>query len=483
VSRYIYIETHGCQMNVYDSARMTELLAAEGYSLTDDPARADLILVNSCSVRDKPEQKVLSSVGRYRELKNQNPALLLGVTGCVAQERKDWLFERAPYLDLVLGTDAISRLPETVRKIREEGKRVVDTRVFKPKEDPFLQARPERAKIGEFVTIQRGCDHFCSFCIVPFTRGRERSRPPSEVVEEVRRLVQAGAREVTLLGQNVNSYGKKFEDFPDFAGLLYRVAEVPGLERIRFTTSHPLDFTEELAKAFRDLHELCEHLHLPVQSGSDRILEKMGREHTRAHYLERVAMLRALAPKVVLTTDFIVGFPGETEEDFSATLDLMDEVGYEDAFSFIYSPRPYTKALNLEDDVPAEVKKARLETLQAKQRARTAARRAAMVGQVVEVLVEGPSRRPPQLMGRTRTNHIVNFSAPSDSAAPGSLRWDAGAERLRPGVGEEVRLRTVIQPGDIVWVKVTRAHTNSLEGELSSPEHRGLSLREAHGRP
>jgi tRNA-2-methylthio-N6-dimethylallyladenosine synthase len=378
LTRYLYIETHGCQMNVYDSARMVELLAVDGYSLTDDPARADVILVNSCSVRDRPEQKVLSSVGRYRELKQLNPGLVLGVTGCVAQERKDWLFSRAPYLDLVLGTDAVPRLPETLKEIRAKGQRVADTRVFKPKDDPFaLKANPERARINEFVTIQRGCDHFCSFCIVPFTRGRERSRPPEDVVEEVRRLVNAGAREVTLLGQNVNSYGKKFEEYPDFAGLLYRVAEVEGLERIRFTTSHPLDFTEPLARAFAEIDKLCEHLHLPVQSGSDRILAAMGRDHSRDHYLERVAMLRELAPRVILTTDFIVGFPGETEQDFQDTLSLMDAVGYEDAFSFVYSPRPYTKALNLSDDVPTEEKKRRLEVLQTKQRARTESQRAA----------------------------------------------------------------------------------------------------------
>lgn len=439
-TRYLYIETHGCQMNVYDSARMTELLAADGYALTDDPARADVILVNSCSVRDKPEQKVLSSVGRYRELKQHNPELVIGVTGCVAQERKDWLFSRAPYLDLVLGTDAVPRLPDAIKEIRGEGKRVADTRVFKPKDDPFaLKANPARARINEFVTIQRGCDHFCSFCIVPFTRGRERSRSPEDVVSEVKRLVQAGAREVTLLGQNVNSYGKKFEGYPDFAGLLYQVAEVEGLERIRFTTSHPLDFTDRLARAFAEIDKLCKHLHLPVQSGSDRILAAMRRDHTRAHYVERIAALRAAAPEVVLTTDFIVGFPGETEDDFLQTLSLMDEVGYEDAFSFVYSPRPYTKALQMEDDVPAEEKKRRLDVLQTKQRARTEARRKAMVGTVVELLVEGPSKRPPQMMGRTGSNHIVNF---------------AGEAR----------------PGDIVWAKITKAHTNSLEGELSSPE-------------
>lgn len=439
MSRYLYIETHGCQMNVYDSARMTELLAAEGYALTDDPSRADIILVNSCSVRERPEQKVLSSIGRYRDLKQHNPELVLGVTGCVAQERKDWLFSRAPYLDLVLGTDAVSRLPETVKQIQERGKRVVDTRVFKPKEDPFLQAKPERARISEFVTIQRGCDHFCTFCIVPFTRGRERSRAPEDVVEEVKRLVQAGAREVTLLGQNVNSYGKKFEDYPEFAALLYRVAEVEGLERIRFTTSHPLDFTEGLARAFAEIEKLCNHLHLPVQSGSDKILEAMNRQHTRVHYLERVAMLRKIAPKVVLTTDFIIGFPGETEEDFQQTLSLMDEVGYEDAFSFVYSPRPYTKALHMTDDVPEEVKSARLDLLQSKQKARTQSIRASMVGEVVEILIEGPSRRPPQMMGRTQQNHIVNIHAE-------------------------------VKPGDVVWAKITKAHTNSLEGELASPK-------------
>ena len=382
---------------------------------------------------------MLSSIGRYRELKQHNPDLLLGVTGCVAQERKDWLFTRAPYLDLVLGTDAVSRLPETIKELQKGAKRIVDTAVFKPKEDPFLQARPERARVGEFVTIQRGCDHFCTFCIVPFTRGRERSRPPQDVLDEVKRLVDAGAREITLLGQNVNSYGKKFNDFPDFAALLYRVAELDGVERIRFTTSHPLDFTDELAQAYAEIDKLCNHLHLPVQSGSDKILEAMKRQHTRAHYLERIAKLRAVAPNVGLTTDLIVGFPGETEDDFAQTLSLMDEVGYEDAFSFVYSPRPYTKALQMVDDVPKDVKKARLEILQLKQRERTMAQRAKLVGTVEELLVEGPSRRPPQMMGRTRQNLVVNFEGN-------------------------------VKPGDIVWARITKMHTNSLEGELASPQ-------------
>ncbi len=415
--RRVFIHTFGCQMNESDSARMLEALSREGWSAAAEAAEADLILVNTCAVRDKAEQKLYSALGRYRAAKRARGALL-GVAGCVAQQEKDRLLERAPYVDFVVGPDNLSRLPALVRAAAagegpqvETGRMDADRYVF-PRADPALARAPTA-----FVTAMKGCDNVCSFCIVPYTRGREQSRPYGEVVAEVEGLVAAGVREVTLIGQNVNSY----RGGCGFAALLRRVAEVPGLARLRFTTSHPQDFGEDLARCFADLPVLCPHLHLPVQSGSDAVLSRMRRGYTAAEYEARVAVLREIAPGVALTSDVIAGFPGETEEDYAATLRLVERVRFDNLYSFVYSPRPHTAAALREEEwgrVPYAVQVERLERLQALQRAVSAEIMARAVGSEVEVLVEGPSHDGARRCGHTPENRMVNFDG---TAAAGAL--------------------------------------------------------------
>ena len=417
--RFVYVHTFGCQMNVYDTDRIHQVLAPLAYRPTDDPARAHLILLNTCSVRDKAEQKMLSQLGRFAPLKEYNDDLVLGVAGCVAQQEGPRLLKKVPYLDLVFGPDNIPQLPELLDRVRGSHERVAETTFFKRRDYEFVEAHPTgAAKVSEFVTIMKGCDKVCSFCIVPFTRGREVSKPVDMVVREVEAFVAAGAREVTLLGQNVNSYGKDRDRNPHFAELLRAVDAVEGLERQRFTTSHPMDCTDELIDCFGELRTLCESFHLPVQCGSDVVLEAMRRGYTVEHYLGRVARLRERAPDLALTTDIIVGFPGETDRDFEGTLELLAEVRFDSIYAFKYSPRPGTRAAALADDVPEPLKKERLARVQELQHAITSERMQRYAGRTVEVLVEGPSRdhgrRPGewQLMGRTRTHMIVNFPVP-----------------------------------------------------------------------
>jgi tRNA-2-methylthio-N6-dimethylallyladenosine synthase len=406
----VYIETYGCQMNEHDSEQMLRLLEGCGYTATTESKEADLILVNTCSVREKPEHKVYSALGRFKSLKEER-GIVIGVAGCVAQQEGERLLDRVPYLDLVIGTHAIPHLPDLVQKAEVLGERVCETS-FDSEGRHLRSVRPEKPleKVKSFVTIMQGCDHFCSYCIVPFVRGRERSRPPVEILEEIEDLAYRGVREVCLLGQNVNGYGRGLPEEIDFPDLLRRISEIDRIERIRFTTSHPKDLSEKLIRAFSALPKLCEHLQLPFQSGSDRILSAMRRGYTKAGYLEKVEKLKEACPSIALTADVIVGFPGEEEADFKETLDLIEKVRFEDLYSFKYSPRRGTRAAELADRVEEEVKQRRLLILQALQKEITFQKNKAREGFVEEVLVEGRSRQGgTDVTGRTRSNKIVNF--------------------------------------------------------------------------
>lgn len=420
--RKVFIKTFGCQMNEYDSERMLALVGEE-YKPCETPEEADLILVNTCSVRAKAEAKVYSFVGRFKHLKKKKSDLVIGVTGCVAQQEGERILKRLPHVDLVLGPQNIYRLPEALEKILQGQGPVVLTEMRKDFKPPLVLARPDGSRpVKAQVTIMQGCDNFCSYCVVPYVRGREVSRPPEDILREIECLVSQGVREVTLLGQNVNSYGKKERGYPTFAELIRLIAEIPDLWRIRFTTSHPKDLGEDLMRAFSEVEKLCEHLHLPVQSGSSRILKLMNRGYTREEYLEKVKKLREICPEIAFTTDIIVGFPGETEEDFKATLSLLEEVQFDEIFSFKYSDRPYARAREFSDKVPEEVKAERLTRVHELQARITEEINRSYIGQKVEVLVEGPSETRPELFtGRTRSNHVVNFSAPEGLDLKGAL--------------------------------------------------------------
>jgi tRNA-2-methylthio-N6-dimethylallyladenosine synthase len=399
-------------MNVADSELMAQVLGEE-YHLTARAEEADLYLINTCAIRRKSEEKVRSLLGSLKSLKQKRPQLILGVGGCVAQQEGERLLAFAPHLNLVFGTQGIYRLPDLVdRAVR--GERVVD--VALGRDCPELPHRTwAPGTVQTMVTIMQGCDNFCTFCVVPYVRGRETSREPEAVVDEVAAFLAAGGKEVTLLGQNVNSYGRSLPEPMTFAQLLRRLNRLPGLKRLRFATSHPRDLSPELIHSFGELSALCEHLHLPVQSGSNRILRRMNRGYTREHYLTKVALLRQTCPGLALSTDLIVGFPGETEADFGQTLDLMREAGFDQAFSFKYSPRPQTRAATFTDQVPEDVKAERLARLQAWQDELTRLSHARLVGQEQEVLVEGRSKRSPEeLCGRLRTNQVVNFIGPPE---------------------------------------------------------------------
>ncbi len=417
MKRY-FIHTFGCQMNVNDSLRMSEVLSQMSYAPTPVPDNADLIILNTCSIREKAEDKMLSALGRYKPVKASRGALI-GVGGCVAQQEKDKLLKKVPYLDFVFGPDNIARLPDIIGRVSAERERVVETAFVNSEEYVFPRADPEtsRGKVTEFVTVMKGCDNVCSFCIVPHTRGREVSRAFPDVLVEVADLAKVGVREVTLIGQNVNSYAGGIS----FAQLLLRTAEVPGIERVRFTTSHPHDLSDELIEAFRVQPKITPHFHLPVQCGSDRILKMMRRDYTVEQYLERLAKLREARPGIAVTTDIIVGFPGETEEEFEMTMQLTEQVRYDNQFSFVYSPRPKTGAALREKDwgpVPHEVKIARLERLQKLQRRISGEITAALVGSEVEVMVEGHSRYDPtKRFGRTPENRTVNFEGDAPAGA------------------------------------------------------------------
>jgi tRNA-2-methylthio-N6-dimethylallyladenosine synthase len=440
-ARKVFVHTFGCQMNESDSDRMVELLGRHAFARAATPDDADLILLNTCAVREKAEQKLLSALGRYREVKARRGAII-AVSGCVAQQEKDQLLRRVPYVDFVFGPDNIARLPEMIERAAQR-ERFSETRWMDSEEYVFPRADPEaaRGRVTAFVTAMKGCDNVCAFCIVPHTRGREVSRPHPDVVAECAALAEVGVREVTLIGQNVNSYAGGC----GFPALLRRVAAVPGIARIRFTTSHPHDLSDALVDVFRDEPKVMPHFHLPVQSGSDPVLARMRRDYGVESYLERHDRLCAARPGIAITTDFIVGFPGETDADFEASLRLLERVRFENSFSFLFSPRPHTVA-NLRlgsapdwQEVPREVAVARLERLQAAQRRIAAERLAAERGRVVEVLVEGPSDEPGERLGRTPENRVVHLAA-DEAAAP------AGA---------------------LVRVRVTRAGRSSLSGELA----------------
>ena len=416
MTRKLYLRTFGCQMNEYDSDRMRDLLAdTEGATLTDDPAQADIILFNTCSVREKAQEKVFSDLGRIKALKRDNPDLIIGVGGCVASQEGAAIVARAPYVDVVFGPQTLHRLPAMIGKRRSSGRAQVD--ISFPEIEKFDALPPPRKDgISAFVSIMEGCSKYCSFCVVPYTRGEEVSRPFDDVLTEVAQLAEQGVREVTLLGQNVNAYLGKVDDFDapaDFALLLEYVHEIPGIERIRYTTSHPREFSDRLIEAHARLPKLAAHVHLPVQAGSDRILAAMKRGYTVMEYRSIVRRLRKARPDISISSDFIVGFPGETEEDFNRTLQLVEQVGFDDSYSFVYSPRPGTPAADLLDGTPDAVKLERLRRLQAAVQAQATAISTAMVGSHQRVLVEGPSRRDAaELAGRTSNNRMVNFAGP-----------------------------------------------------------------------
>ena len=440
----LYLQTYGCQMNQYDSERIAQVMARIDYESTDRIETADLVILNTCSVRDRAEQKVYSALGRWKELKEQQEGVIIGVGGCVAQQEGANLLKRLPHLDLVFGTHNIHKLPQMVEQVRASRSRPVETAFYRQPsymEDP--QGRTDVQGAKAFVTIMQGCNKVCSFCIVPHVRGREVSRPSARIVDEIESLVRQGVKEVLLLGQNVNSYGKTSPGELSFAELLGRVNGIDGLQRIRFTTSHPQDLSPELIEAFATLKNLCEHLHLPVQSGADSVLSRMRRGYTRDEYLARINRLRKRCANVALSTDIIVGFPGETDAEFTNTLEMLKQVEYDEIFSFMYSPRPQTVSAKIyDDDVPDAIKKARLQEVQNLQKEIALKKNRARIGNVEEILVDGKSRlKNGQIMGRTRANRIVNLT------------------------GDETLV------GSLLPVRIIGATANSLIGEELTAEH------------
>jgi tRNA-2-methylthio-N6-dimethylallyladenosine synthase len=411
-----YIKTFGCQMNEYDSARMADVLRASvGLESTDDPAQADVLLMNTCSVREKAQDKVYSLLGEWRLLKQQRPGLIIGVGGCVASQEGEAITARAPFVDLVFGPQTLHRLPDMIEQFKRHGRSVLDLSF--PAIEKF-DALPEPRAEGTraYVSVMEGCSKYCSFCVVPYTRGDEISRGFDSVLREVRALARQNVREIVLLGQNVNAYAGAMADGAtvDLSTLMHHVAAIPGIERIRFTTSHPLEFSDSLIEAYASLPQLANHLHLPVQSGSDRILSLMKRGYTTLQYKERIRALRAVRPDIAISTDIIVGFPGETERDFDATLKLVADVGFDQSFCFLYSRRPGTPAASLPDEVPLAIKQQRLAQLQALLDAQALAISTAMVGSVQRVLVErGAKKGAGDLAGRTENNRWVNFAGPA----------------------------------------------------------------------
>ncbi|HEV8647294.1 MAG TPA: tRNA (N6-isopentenyl adenosine(37)-C2)-methylthiotransferase MiaB [Burkholderiales bacterium] len=411
----LYIRTFGCQMNEYDSDKMADVLAAaEGFETTDDPEQADVILFNTCSVREKAQEKVFHDLGRIRPLKQARPELIIGVGGCVASQEGAAIVARAPYVDLVFGPQTLHRLPQMIRARRSSGKPQVD--ISFPEIEKFDNLPPARAEgCTAFVSIMEGCSKYCSFCVVPYTRGEEVSRPFDDVLTEVAGLAEQGVKEITLLGQNVNAYRGSMSDgeVADLALLLEYLAEVPGVERLRYTTSHPKDFSGRLIEAHARIPQLVSHVHLPVQSGSDRVLSAMKRGYTALEYKSIIRRLRAVRPDAAISSDFIVGFPGETDEDFEHTLQLVEDIGFASSFSFVYSPRPGTPAASLRNQVPQATKQARLARLQARLDAQALAVSSRMIGSIQRILVEGPARKnPEELAGRTSNNLMVNFRGP-----------------------------------------------------------------------
>ena len=436
MAQKLYIETFGCQMNEYDSDKMRDLLkASHGMEATDDPAEADVLLLNTCSIREKAQEKVFSQLGRWRPLKDKREGLIIGVGGCVASQEGVALQQRVPYVDLVFGPLTLHRLPQMLDEVRRTQKPAVD--ISFPAIEKF-DALPEPRADGPkaYVSAMEGCSRYCTFCVVPYTRGEEISRPLEDVVVEVEALAAQGVREINLLGQNVNAYQGLMEDgdHADLALLLHYVAAVDGIDRLRFTTSHPMEFSDSLVEAFDEIPQLVNHLHLPVQSGSNSVLARMKRGHERDAYIDLIARIRAIRPTISLSSDFIIGFPGETDEEFEQTMALIDTIGFDHSFSFIYSPRPGTPAAAMADDIPMAVKKERLQRLQAAILSSANLISHQMIGTTQTVLVEGVSKKSAQQMrGRTENNRVVNFSAPAQligqfvevkiaEALPNSLR-------------------------------------------------------------
>ncbi|MER0215936.1 MAG: tRNA (N6-isopentenyl adenosine(37)-C2)-methylthiotransferase MiaB [Nitrosomonas sp.] len=439
MSNKLYIKTFGCQMNEYDSEKMADVLhAAYGMESTDDPAQADIILFNTCSVREKAQEKVFHDLGRVRHLKENNPNLLIGVGGCVASQEGKAIVSRAPYVDVVFGPQTLHRLPQLIETRKATGRSQVD--ISFPEIEKFDHLPPARTEgVTAFVSIMEGCSKYCSFCVVPYTRGEEVSRPLNDVLTEIAILADQGIKEITLLGQNVNAYLGTMDDgeIADFALLLEYLHEIPGIERIRYTTSHPKEFTARLIQAYSQLPKLVNHLHLPVQSGSDRVLAAMKRGYSVLEYKSIIRKVRAIRPDISLSSDFIIGFPGETEADFNATMKLIEDMNFDESYSFVYSPRPGTPAADLPDDTPAEVKLERLQRLQAQINQQARKISLGMVGSIQRVLLEGVSKKNAgEFFGRTDNNRVVNLA--SDPALVGSF----------------------------VNVRITEARSHTLRGEI-----------------
>ncbi len=457
MAKKLYIKTFGCQMNEYDSAKIADTLhAAEGMEQTDDPNNADMILFNTCSVREKAQEKVFHDLGRIKSLKKANPALIIGVGGCVASQEGTTIIKRAPYVDVVFGPQTLHRLPQLIKARENTGRPQVDITFpeiekFDYLPESLIQRKGRMGRVSAFVSIMEGCSKYCSFCVVPYTRGEEVSRPLNDVLIEVKRLADNGIKEVTLLGQNVNAYRGIMEDgagcdVADLALLLTCINEIPGIERIRYTTSHPREFTTRLIETYERLPKLVSHVHLPVQSGSDRILAAMKRGYTTLEYKSIVRELRTIRPDISITSDFIIGFPGETEEDFEATMELVEEVNFDDSFSFIYSPRPGTPAAELSDETPNKMKQDRLQRIQKKIQLQSQTVSQHMLGSTQRILIEGISKKNyGELCGRTDNNRMVNFS----------------------GDANEI--------GNFIDVVITAALSHSLRGEIVRSAHISLS--------
>ncbi len=434
-NKRVYISTYGCQMNVNDTERMFSLLEMANYSPVATPEQADLIIINACSIREKPVHKVYSEVGTFRLLKERNPQLRIGVGGCVGQQEKENLLKWSPLIDFVFGTDSIDLLPSLVEKAYEDNAGKIVEAKFQHRSPYHIETMVRKPGVATFVNITKGCDNFCTFCVVPYTRGREKSRPLSHVMEDVKRLIQRGIKEITLLGQNVNSY--ESECGADFSDLLERLALETPLERIRFTTSHPKDFNQKLANVmFRNQPKVCEYIHLPFQSGSTRILERMNRGYTREEYIEKIAMIRATIPNVVLSTDIIVGFPGETEEEFLETISMVQTIGFETIFAFKYSPRPFTKAAKFTDQIDEVVKDERLARLFKAYDVVAQEMVKRYDGQILDILVEDYDEKRGNLHGRSSQNKNVYF------------------------IGDKSLV------GQTVQVKITKAFPATFRGEL-----------------
>ena len=462
-TKYFYLHTIGCQMNVYDSEQIAVRLATLGYEQTALMDRADLIIVNTCTVRAKAEQKAFSFIGRLAKMKRSKRRLIIGVGGCMAQQEGQKILERMPCVDLVFGTQSIDRLPRMIQQIETRRCRIVDVHMNDAPEMPeFIKEPLPDNQVSKFVTIMRGCDNYCAYCVVPFVRGRETSREPQSILQEIRMLVENGVREVTLLGQNVNSYGRK-QNLPTFPELLAKINEIKGLLRIRFTTSHPKDLSAHLIAAFRDLNKLCPHIHLPVQSGSNRILKRMNRKYTKEQYLDKVAKLRDTYSEIAITSDIIIGFPGETDTDFKQTLELVKTVEYDGLFAFQYSDRPHAPSVKLPHKISEPLKRERLQSLLDLQETITKRKNKALVGSTQVILTDGLSKKQVsaepqstdqamQWTGRTGTNKIVNFN-------------------VDPAVADTESL-----PGKLIGVRIDKAYSHSLFGKAmyAEPSDGGL---------